>query len=73
MVPTVARGAVATGVRGLFFEVHDDPDNAKSDGPNSFPVQRFADLLRELAAIAAATRGLETDPYGLAPSKKRSR
>jgi len=56
-VPTIARAAVAVGVTGLFFEVHDDPNNALSDGPNSWPVQHFEELLLELKAIAAVTRG----------------
>lgn len=56
-VPTIARAAVATGVDGLFFEVHDNPSKALSDGPNSWPVQHFEELLRELRDIAAATKG----------------
>jgi 2-dehydro-3-deoxyphosphooctonate aldolase (KDO 8-P synthase) len=58
LVPTIARAAVAVGVRGLFFEVHDDPDKALSDGPNNFPVAEFEQLLIELKGIAAATSGL---------------
>jgi len=58
-IPTIARAAVATGVDGLFFEVHDDPANALSDGPNSWPIQHFEELLIELKAIAAVTRGKE--------------
>ena len=48
---------MAVGVKGLFFEVHDDPKNAMSDGPNSWPVQHFEELLLELKAIAAVTKG----------------
>lgn len=33
-VPAMARAAEAFGATGFFFEVHPDPDNAKSDGPN---------------------------------------
>lgn len=33
-VPAMARAAKAFGATGFFFEVHPDPDNAKSDGPN---------------------------------------
>ena len=32
--PVLARAAAAVGIDGLFMEVHDDPDNAPSDGPN---------------------------------------
>ena len=33
-VPAMALAAKAFGATGYFFEVHPDPDNAKSDGPN---------------------------------------
>jgi 2-dehydro-3-deoxyphosphooctonate aldolase (KDO 8-P synthase) len=53
-VPTLARAAVAAGVDGLFFEVHEDPDRALSDGPNSMRLDDLPALLARLAAIAAA-------------------
>ena len=40
-VPAMALAAKAFGANGYFFEVHPDPDNAKSDGPNML---RLADL-----------------------------
>lgn len=45
-VPTLARAAVAVGIDGLFMETHPDPDNALSDGPNAWPMQR----MRRIAA-----------------------
>ena len=33
-VPVLANAAVASGAKGLFFEVHPDPDCALCDGPN---------------------------------------
>jgi len=57
-VPTIARAAVAVGVKGLFFEVHDNPSAAKSDGPNCWPLAHFEELLFELKAIANASKGL---------------
>lgn len=45
-VPTLAKAAVATGVNALFFEVHPDPDNAKSDGPNMIPLDKAEDVFR---------------------------
>ena len=51
MVPVLARAAVAAGVAGVFMETHPDPDNAKSDGPNSWPLELMPDLLAELKAI----------------------
>ena len=39
-IAPLARAAVAAGVDALFMEVHEDPDNALSDGPNSYPLER---------------------------------
>ena len=50
-VPVLARSAVATGVAGLFMETHPDPENALSDGPNSWPLDRMRDLLATLVDI----------------------
>jgi 2-dehydro-3-deoxyphosphooctonate aldolase (KDO 8-P synthase) len=51
MVPVLARAAVAAGVAGLFVETHPDPDNALSDGPNMWPLDRLEALLTTLIAI----------------------
>ena len=50
-VPVLARAAVAAGISGIFIETHPDPDNAKSDGPNAWPLDRLPGLLAELKAI----------------------
>ena len=50
-VAPLARAAMAVGVDGLFMEVHPDPDNALSDGPNMVPLQRVEALLRQLVRI----------------------
>ena len=50
-VALLARAAMAVGVDGLFLEVHPDPANALSDGPNMVPLHRLEDLLRQLHAI----------------------
>jgi 2-dehydro-3-deoxyphosphooctonate aldolase (KDO 8-P synthase) len=50
-VPVVARAAVATGVAGLFMETHPDPANAKSDGPNAWPLDRMESLLTTLVEL----------------------
>jgi len=47
-VPVLARAAVASGVAGLFMETHPDPANAKSDGPNAWPLDRMERLLTTL-------------------------
>lgn len=55
-VAPLARAAVATGVDGLFLEVHEDPDAALSDGPNSFPLDALAALIEGLCAIHTASK-----------------
>lgn len=56
-VPVLARAAVAVGVAGLFMETHPDPENAKSDGPNAWPLDQAEELLRNLIRI----RGVDQD------------
>ncbi len=60
-VPVLARAAVATGISGLFMETHPDPANAKSDGPNAWPLDRMESLLTTLVALDALVkaRGFE--------------
>ena len=55
-VPVLARAAVAAGVSGVFIETHPDPDNAMSDGPNAWPLDRLPDLLAELMAVDAIVK-----------------
>lgn len=50
-VPTLARAAVAVGISGVFMETHPIPAEAKSDGPNSFPMYEIEDFLAEIMAI----------------------
>jgi 2-dehydro-3-deoxyphosphooctonate aldolase (KDO 8-P synthase) len=50
-VPVLARAAVATGIAGLFMETHPDPANAKSDGPNAWPLDHMERLLTTLVEI----------------------
>jgi len=56
-VPVLARAAVAVGVAALFLEVHDDPDNAPSDGPNMLAIDTLAPLIGQLRAIDALVKG----------------
>ncbi len=55
-VPVLARAAVAAGIAGLFMETHPDPDKALSDGPNSWPLDRMASLLKTLVTLDAAVK-----------------
>ena len=50
-VPVLARAAVAAGVSGVFMETHPDPANAKSDGPNAWPLDMMESLLTTLKTI----------------------
>ena len=50
-VPYLAKAAVAVGVAGLFIETHPDPDNALSDGPNSWFLDDMEPLLITLKKI----------------------
>jgi 2-dehydro-3-deoxyphosphooctonate aldolase (KDO 8-P synthase) len=56
-VPVLARAAVATGLAGLFMETHPDPANAKSDGPNAWPLDRMESLLTTLVELDRLVKG----------------
>ena len=56
MVPVLARAAVAAGIDGLFMECHPNPAEAKSDGPNSWPLALASQLLQQLKAIDAMVK-----------------
>jgi 2-dehydro-3-deoxyphosphooctonate aldolase (KDO 8-P synthase) len=53
-IPVLARAAVAAGVDGVFMEVHDNPAQAKSDGPNVLPLDRLREVLMRLLAVHRA-------------------
>ena len=55
-IRVLARAAVAAGVAGVFLEVHEDPDRALSDGPNSYRLDELEVLLRELKRIDAIAK-----------------
>ncbi|PPC92036.1 MAG: 3-deoxy-8-phosphooctulonate synthase [Methylobacter sp.] len=55
-VPVLARAAMATGISGLFMETHPNPAEAKSDGPNSWPLHRMKELLETLLIIDTAVK-----------------
>jgi 2-dehydro-3-deoxyphosphooctonate aldolase (KDO 8-P synthase) len=56
-IPALARAGVAAGVDALFMEVHQDPDHALSDGPNSLDLKDFERLLQTVKAIDSLTKG----------------
>jgi 2-dehydro-3-deoxyphosphooctonate aldolase (KDO 8-P synthase) len=53
-IAPLARAAVAVGVDGIFMEVHENPDAALSDGPNSLPLEQMPRLLAALKHLHAA-------------------
>jgi 2-dehydro-3-deoxyphosphooctonate aldolase (KDO 8-P synthase) len=55
-IPHLARAAAGIGVDGFFFEVHDRPEKAWSDGANALTLRAFPRLVRELLDIHAAAR-----------------
>lgn len=55
-VSAAARAAVAAGADGLIIEVHPRPEEALSDGGQSLKPERFAELVRQMRAIALAVQ-----------------
>jgi 2-dehydro-3-deoxyphosphooctonate aldolase (KDO 8-P synthase) len=55
-VEYLSRAAVATGIDGIFMEVHEDPDKALCDGPNSISLSELPVLLKKLRAIDALVK-----------------
>ncbi len=56
-VANLSRAAVASGVDGLFFEVHDNPAEALSDGPNMLYLDQVEEVLTQLIAIDKIVKG----------------
>lgn len=55
-IETLARAAVATGIDGLFVEVHEAPERALSDGANALRLDRLGDLLARVRGIDALVK-----------------
>ncbi len=55
-IPYLARAGAAAGADGFFFEVHDHPERALSDGPNALQLRRFPQLIEEILSIRASLR-----------------
>jgi 3-deoxy-7-phosphoheptulonate synthase len=53
-VTAIARSAIAAGADGLMIEVHPRPEEALSDGGQSLKPERFAELVRQVRAVAQA-------------------
>ena len=59
-VPGLARAASALGIRNFFLEVHADPDNAPSDGPNMLHLKDFETVVADIVKYSYRER--ETAP-----------
>lgn len=55
-IEPLAKAAVAAGADALFLEVHPDPDNALSDGPNMLKLSTLEDLLEKVIKVYKATK-----------------
>jgi 3-deoxy-7-phosphoheptulonate synthase len=59
MVPSLAKAAVAVGADGLLVEVHNNPDDALCDGPQSLSIDQFKMMMEDLRSLSKALgRGL---------------
>ncbi|MDI6696463.1 MAG: 3-deoxy-7-phosphoheptulonate synthase [Anaerolineales bacterium] len=67
-VTAIARAGVAAGADGLIVEVHPQPETALSDGSQSLKPERFAELVKQVKAVAQAV-GRDVAP---APAFTRS-
>jgi 3-deoxy-7-phosphoheptulonate synthase len=54
LVPALAAAGLAAGADGVLVEVHNDPENALSDGPQSLTLQGFTSMMSLLKGIADA-------------------
>lgn len=54
LAPVLARAAAAVGIDALFVEVHENPDAAPSDGPNSLTFDLLHETVREVCAVRQA-------------------
>jgi len=63
-VGALSRAAAATGIDGLFWEVHENPDQALCDGPNSLPLDQVKVQLQQVLAIDAIFKQATTGVNG---------
>lgn len=61
-VPLLARAACASGINALFIETHENPAQAKSDGPNMVPLEHLEALLHICLSIDNAVREWSSNP-----------
>lgn len=59
--PMLASAAVVAGADGIFMEVHEDPDRAMSDGPNSLPLEWLPGLWKKLQMLSGVSCRVDRD------------
>jgi 2-dehydro-3-deoxyphosphooctonate aldolase (KDO 8-P synthase) len=57
MAPVLAKAGIAAGAQALFLEVHDRPDEAKSDPATVWPLDQLNDLLADCLRVFEALHG----------------
>jgi 2-dehydro-3-deoxyphosphooctonate aldolase (KDO 8-P synthase) len=65
-IPYLAQAAISVGIDGLFMETHPNPAMAKSDGPNSWPMQKMEELLirlQQLDTVIKQSSPIEVTEY----------
>ena len=61
-VGALSRAATAVGIDGLFWEVHEDPEKALCDGPNSLYLRDVRGMLEEIMSIDGIVKGRRQSP-----------
>ena len=59
-VPGLARAGSALGIQNFFMEVHEDPDNAPSDGPNMIPLKTLDKVVGDVVKYNYENRNTNT-------------
>ena len=54
LVNAMSRGAIACGADGLIVEMHPEPSEALSDGPQSLKPEKYEELMKDLQTIASS-------------------
>ena len=60
-IEPLARAGVAAGVDGIFFEVHDNPAKALSDGSNALALAQFRGLMEKIVKLGGLVRKLDAE------------
>jgi 2-dehydro-3-deoxyphosphooctonate aldolase (KDO 8-P synthase) len=64
-VEHLAKAALAVGADALFMEVHENPDHAKSDGPNMVKLDEIEVMLQKLIKVYKAVHDIEKHSYSI--------